>query len=179
MQKTHWNFKCSNFCHWFLYFLQKSHWKCRWSFKNFFRNFPEFRQPTIPLVSMEKYNEMEMLLRSGNVLLHYSLLWKIFFPLFLALILYKAPAQSSDPALFKNTVCLTFYWESFVKGFSETLCSFEDWGLGTWFLMTGRKKFFRTHFYLSLIGTRVLNTVVTKDGRGEPIPKWEGDIQGK
>ena len=36
--------------------------------------------------------------------------------------------------------------------------------------MTGRKKFFRTHFYLSLIGTRVLSTVVvTKDGE----PKGE------
>ena len=114
----------------FLYFLQKVV-----EFRKFLQEFSWILTGDYPLVSMEEYNEMEMLLRSGNVLLHYSLLWKIFFPLFLALILYKAPAQSSDPALFKNTVCLTFYWESFVKGFSETLCIFEDWGLGTWFLM--------------------------------------------
>ena len=36
--KTRWNFKCSNFCHWFLYFLQKV------------IDFPEFRQPTTSLV---------------------------------------------------------------------------------------------------------------------------------
>lgn len=56
------------------------------------------------------------------------------------------------------------FWNS--SKFSRTQCTFQDWGLGTWFLMTGRK-FFGKHFYLPLIGTRFFNK------------RWRGNRAGE